>query len=584
MLREEFVCRAALQKKDLSLNRLINIAANFEAMANALTLSNSNPIKEYAEFDGARTRRFRCEIKHTPNQKCWAQDQKCYSCNNEGHFARCCTRRRNQKGNANKVNYESDVEEISNIYAIAGKKIARILVRLNCVPIEMQFDTGAAVNEKNYECGELVEVTGKCTFIMEYGEFKRTLDAIVSGSTDKPLFELPWALNFGLHIPADIIDVAQLNLTRGHRLISKTCLKANLLGVQNFMAKLCVSKDAVPTAWPSRRILYSLQSAVKEEIKRMAGRHTLSLLHEGHPGENAMKSLPRDMPSLPDNSSKDSLTSIVIMGLAIERLVTYTRRYFWSNKRTVISGGRGCKMQMPEMWKSVNWNTSKITARLNEVFARWGILQTIVSDNSLHFASSMFNEWYANLGISHAKASPYHPQTNGLAERLIETLKNMVLKHGNDWADKRLNQFMLCYRNTTHPSRGKLPAEVMIGRRLPHVRSSLYVYHKQRKQLDIQHQDGSSRGLIFNIDDKVWYYNNKTLVSENYCETKRSGILCSQIYNRRRAITEKQNENPEYNPTVDDLSNGETTEGHTLAQMQGDITTSNSLRPDNANQ
>ncbi|KAI0985842.1 hypothetical protein GJ496_011356 [Pomphorhynchus laevis] len=39
---------------------------------------------------------------------------------------------------------------------------------------------------------------------------------------------------------------------------------------------------------------------------------------------------------------------------------------------------------------------------------------------------------------------------------------------------------------------------------------------------------------------------------------------------------EKQNGNPEYNPTVDDLSNCETTEGHTLPQMQGDITISTS--------
>ncbi|KAI0979760.1 hypothetical protein GJ496_011267 [Pomphorhynchus laevis] len=100
----------------------------------------------------------------------------------------------------------------------------------------MQFDTGAAVsiipilvwkaigslrlvytNKLRVDGGGRIEMMGKCTPIVEYGECKRTLDAIVSGSTDKPLFELPWALNFGLHIPADIRDVAQLNLTRGHR-------------------------------------------------------------------------------------------------------------------------------------------------------------------------------------------------------------------------------------------------------------------------------------------------------------------------------------------------------------------------------
>ncbi|KAI0984520.1 hypothetical protein GJ496_008357 [Pomphorhynchus laevis] len=55
-------------------------------------------------------------------------------------------------------------------------------------------------------------------------------------------------------------------------------------------------------------------------------------------------------------------------------------------------------------------------------------------------------------------------------------------------------------------------------------------------------------------------------------------MLCSK--------TEKQNGNPEYNPTVDERqhNSGETTEGHTLPQMQGEITTSTSPRPDNENQ
>ncbi|KAI0984518.1 hypothetical protein GJ496_008355 [Pomphorhynchus laevis] len=215
-----FVRRAALQEKDLSLKRLINIAANFEAMANAPTLSNLNPIKEDNEvfrIENATNRRrgrFNTERKFDGART------------SEEHFARCCTIRRNQKRNVNKVNYESDVDGISNVYVITGNKIARILVRLNGVAIEMQFDTGAAgsiipmlvwkaigsprlvqTNKLRVYDGGRIEVMGKCTLIVEYGECKRTLDDVVSGSTDKPLFELPWALNFGLQVPADIIDV-----------------------------------------------------------------------------------------------------------------------------------------------------------------------------------------------------------------------------------------------------------------------------------------------------------------------------------------------------------------------------------------
>ncbi|KAI0979139.1 hypothetical protein GJ496_010266 [Pomphorhynchus laevis] len=251
---DEFVRRAALQEKDLSLGMLINIAANFEAMANAPTLSNSNPIKE---------------------------DDKVFRIENAKQ-----RRRRNHKRNVNKVNYESDVEKISNIYVVIGKKIARILVRLNGVQIEIQFDTGSAVNiipmlvlkaislsrlvqtnKLRVYGGGRIEVMGKCTQIVRYSNCKITLDAIVSRSTDKLLFGLPWALNFALHIPADIIYVEQPNITSGQRLLDtilhnfEDLFESTSSGIQNYMAKLCVSKDAIPTAWPFRRIPYSLQSA-----------------------------------------------------------------------------------------------------------------------------------------------------------------------------------------------------------------------------------------------------------------------------------------------------------------------------------
>ncbi|KAI0985844.1 hypothetical protein GJ496_011358 [Pomphorhynchus laevis] len=60
---DEFVRRATPQEKDLSLDSLKNIVANFEAMANAPALSNSNPIKEDDEvfkIENAIQRRRSC--------------------------------------------------------------------------------------------------------------------------------------------------------------------------------------------------------------------------------------------------------------------------------------------------------------------------------------------------------------------------------------------------------------------------------------------------------------------------------------------------------------------------------------------
>ena len=63
--------------------------------------------------------------------------------------------------------------------------------------------------------------------------------------------------------------------------------------------------------------------------------------------------------------------------------------------------------------------------------------------------------------------APYHPSSNGLAERAVQTVKQ-ALEHclqGRSTSEC-LAGFLLTYRNTPHPTTGCVPAQLMFGRRL----------------------------------------------------------------------------------------------------------------------
>jgi len=73
--------------------------------------------------------------------------------------------------------------------------------------------------------------------------------------------------------------------------------------------------------------------------------------------------------------------------------------------------------------------TSKVIEReLVKVFSRCGFPTALVSDNGPQFTGRQFERWLSSKGIRHIKSSPYHPQGNGVVERLHRTLNQMVAK------------------------------------------------------------------------------------------------------------------------------------------------------------
>ena len=75
----------------------------------------------------------------------------------------------------------------------------------------------------------------------------------------------------------------------------------------------------------------------------------------------------------------------------------------------------------------VNSTSSSATIEvLRDLFARFGIPKKLVSDNSAQFVSEEFQAFIRSNGIRHITSATYHPATNGLAERAVQTSKQAL--------------------------------------------------------------------------------------------------------------------------------------------------------------
>lgn len=78
--------------------------------------------------------------------------------------------------------------------------------------------------------------------------------------------------------------------------------------------------------------------------------------------------------------------------------------------------------------KAVSEFSAKTIAKflLEDVITRHGCPEAIFSDQGCNFVSKVMTVMSKSLGIKQKFASPYHPQTNGLCERLNKTIKQML--------------------------------------------------------------------------------------------------------------------------------------------------------------
>ncbi|XP_062713327.1 uncharacterized protein K02A2.6-like [Aedes albopictus] len=129
--------------------------------------------------------------------------------------------------------------------------------------------------------------------------------------------------------------------------------------------------------------------------------------------------------------------------------------------------------------------------------------ETLVSDNGTQFTSSEFQQFCSDSGIDHVTTAPFHPQSNGQAERFVNTFKRALknIQEGKVGVGEALDDFLLTYRTTTNRQvdEGKSPSEAMFGRR---IKTSLDLLRPPPERPPSDEKEGNRRS--FSAHDAVY--------------------------------------------------------------------------------
>ena len=80
----------------------------------------------------------------------------------------------------------------------------------------------------------------------------------------------------------------------------------------------------------------------------------------------------------------------------------------------------------PEVIEMKSATAASLIVELRRVFSVFGLPQQLVSDNGPQFISAEFEKFMKENGVKHVRSAPYHPSTNGLAERFVQLFKQAL--------------------------------------------------------------------------------------------------------------------------------------------------------------
>ena len=113
--------------------------------------------------------------------------------------------------------------------------------------------------------------------------------------------------------------------------------------------------------------------------------------------------------------------------------------------------------------------------------------------SGLQFTADEFRTFMRSNGIKHIRSAPYHPATNGIAERFVQTFKQALRAALTEkqTISRKLTNFLLAYRTTPHALTGESPAVLLMGRNL---RTRLDILKPNiRKRVEEKQQDQELR-------------------------------------------------------------------------------------------
>jgi len=185
-----------------------------------------------------------------------------------------------------------------------------------------------------------------------------------------------------------------------------------------------------------------------------------------------------------------------------------------------------------EVKKTTRCTSETLITFCKELFARYGIPETVVADSGTPLKSLSFNKFAQDWKFKIVLSPPYHHQANGKAESAVKIFKSLLKKSREDGLD--FHQALLELRNTPLQGIGYSPVQLLMNRRtqsqlpinsdlllpreLPPLRIGQNVWLKMRPQLEnepwvegkVVHREGR-RNYEVEVQGKKYIRNRRYL-------------------------------------------------------------------------
>eukprot|EP00731_Ephydatia_muelleri_P015662 Em0009g86a len=356
---------------------------------------------------------------------------------------------------------EEDVEDMYTLFNVRDVSLApfRVPMEINEASLEMEVDTGAAasvISEVTYKTlwkgkcnerpplkhtnallrtytGERLRILGRIAVQVRYQKQEANLSLLVIGGDGPSLLGRDW------------IAPAEAKYSQ----IEKEGL-AIVFGVTKFHQYLVGRSFTIYSDHKPLQYLFSETRPVPPMASSRIQRWALTLSAynyrimfksgDSQANADAFSRLP-----LSESTAVVPVPGDTIFKLETLRTgdspVTAAEIKSWTNKDPILSRVRNMAL--------TGWQAIKI---LRNLFATHGLPEIVVSDNGSAFTSAEFQTFVKRNGIKHVRSAPYHPSSNGQAERVVQTFKEAILKTTGD-LDARLARFLFqtfCIQ-TSHP-------------------------------------------------------------------------------------------------------------------------------------
>lgn len=231
----------------------------------------------------------------------------------------------------------------------------------------------------------------------------------------------------------DEVSICDGLLFKGDRIITPVHLQSEMLQrvhSSHLGVEKCLARARELLYWPG------MTSQIKDKVAQCG------VCNKYRNKQSKQPLLPHDIPDRP--WQKVASDVFHLNGVHYVVLVDYFSKFF-------------------EITQIGDLKSSTIVQCLKQHFARYGIPEVFVSDNGPKYSSADFANFARNYDFCHRTSSPRYPQSNGLAERTVQTAKKLLTKAIADGQDPHLA--LLALRNTPLSDIGLSPVQLLMGRR-----------------------------------------------------------------------------------------------------------------------